>query len=243
MPLHLVGINGNRVWHTTRRAGGSWVAWDDVFASAGSLSLSPGSDIACGFVRGALHVCVYTTQPDRLFHTIRFARGNWQPWGDAAAAGFSQLGTLQYVDCVGISDRLHVCVVGARPPSPQLKSLPGVFRAVRISNPNPALDSWIASSGITDAYLAIRNFACANVAGDQLHILARCVDRQGYEVLMRNIRFAYGSQQPLGDHDIFPFSPTLTLCVVHKSSPLPVLGRNSMLLLHQMELSCSTRLG
>lgn len=194
MPLHVVGISGNRVWHTVRIAR-AFAPWDDVFNSAGQLPFPP-SDISCGFAGGALQVCVAGGE-GRLFHTIRNARGSWQSWGNAEAAAFSVVSGITSVDSVGIGGGLHVCVEGSL--QTRLSAEPSVWRGVRISTP----PSWFPSAEITGRYKPILDLACASVAVDQLHILVRCTDDTGTEVLMHNIRFRTGGQQPAGDQDVF----------------------------------------
>lgn len=207
MPLHLVGISNNGIWHTIRRPGG-WDPWENILASAGPLP-SPSDDIACGFVNGQLHVCVSThpaPQPG-VFHTIRFARGNWQPWGDAGSLVFKQnLGNgrimqiigLGRVDCAGISNGLHLCIAGEKKLSQDpLNGPPTIWRSVRTPN------NWTAPNTVTAGYSLMWDIACAKVNSDQLHVLARCQNAGGSELLIHNIWFADGTQQELGDEDVF----------------------------------------
>jgi hypothetical protein len=240
MPLHLVGISGNQVWHTIRRSGG-WDPWDELLVSAGALPAPP-ARIACGFVMGALHVCV--AMRSELFHTIRFARGNWQSWGNAGSIAFPQVRGITNVDCVGMDNVLHVCVDGFTR-SGTLQTLPAVWHAMRISNPNSALDSWTSSGEVTARYRVINDLACANVAGAQLHILARCTDTSGAELLVHNIRFADGTSQPLGDQDVISLFPTnanalrgtRTIAAAGIGGQLHVVASNGTELFHTIRLN------
>jgi hypothetical protein len=201
MPLHLVGISGNQLWHTIRRAGG-WDPWDQLLASAGPLPSSPMA-IACGFAGGQLHVCV-GLMGERLFHTIRFGAGNWQPWGDATniVAGVRFDGNF---DCVGMGNSLNVCIEGRR--SPLTGQPPAVWWQARVSD--PAGDFWtVGQNRLTNTYSGIESVTCANVAGNELHILARCWLLTGEQLLMHNIRFADGSEQASGDQDVFAQFPS-----------------------------------
>ena len=166
----------------------TWDPWDPLLNAAGSLP-SPPTRIACGVVSGALHVCVTTINGD-LFHTIRFGPGSWQPWGDAGAQGFPGVLGIESVDCVGIGNQLHVCVRG------QIAGVqPAVFRSIRIPT------RWSTPAELTARYLVVSDVACGAVAGDQLHVLARCTSGSR-ELLIHTIRFRTGLSQALGDQDV-----------------------------------------
>jgi hypothetical protein len=77
--------SGNRLWHTIRRANGSWTQFDDVEARAGERGqIFP--DVTSARVGGELHVCAITYPDYKIWHTIRRVDGSWQPFGDVEGA-------------------------------------------------------------------------------------------------------------------------------------------------------------
>jgi hypothetical protein len=108
--LHLVGEtdqDGN-LWHTIRAADGSWLPFGDVKVATGT---NPGFildvSIASNNASGELHVVGATNDGD-LWHTIRAADGNWQPFGDVKAATGTDPGYLGFAATAVIGGNLHL---------------------------------------------------------------------------------------------------------------------------------------
>src|SRR5918992_371669 len=60
---------------------------------------------------GEAHVCAINAA-GRLWHTIRFADGSWQPFGDVEGQT-GEMGDLSQDATAGIGSDLHVCAVNA----------------------------------------------------------------------------------------------------------------------------------
>jgi hypothetical protein len=99
-----VGQNGG-LWHTIRRADGSWVAFGDVKAQAGDRGSFTHVAVATrptNFPEGVpqeyeTHVCGVTSD-DRLWHAIRRNNGSWTQFGDVEAQAGNR-GGFSSVDC------------------------------------------------------------------------------------------------------------------------------------------------
>jgi hypothetical protein len=89
------------MWHTIRRADGSWQPFfGDV---KGVESNDPGhfSAVACGAVNGDLQV-VALTDVGGMWHTIRHPDGSWQAFfGDVKGVESNNPGHFSAVGCTG----------------------------------------------------------------------------------------------------------------------------------------------
>jgi hypothetical protein len=96
------------MWHTIRRADGSWQPFfGDV---KGQESNDPGyfTAVGCAGVGGDLHV-VALTDDGRMWHTIRRASGAWQPsFGDVKGQEANDPGYFSAVSCGSVNGELHV---------------------------------------------------------------------------------------------------------------------------------------
>ena len=61
---------------------------------------------------GRAQVCAVSAQ-GRLWHTIRFANGSWQPFGDVEGQ-MGEMGDLSQVAAAAVGSDLHVCAVNAQ---------------------------------------------------------------------------------------------------------------------------------
>ena len=109
-------LYSGELWHTMRFAEGQWQArWGHVQPDGQSSPIEPISAVACGINSdGDLHVCVVGAD-GTLYHTIRFANGNWQPfWGpiQSEEPEGPAIGAVSRVACA-VTDNgdLHVCIV------------------------------------------------------------------------------------------------------------------------------------
>src|SRR5215204_745578 len=109
--LHVCAItNDGKVWHTIRRADGSW---QRNFVDVKAQTSNPGVFKAVGCIRAGneLHVCAITND-GKVWHTIRRADGSWQRnFVDLKAQHTNDPGTFVDVDCGGVSGELHVCAI------------------------------------------------------------------------------------------------------------------------------------
>jgi hypothetical protein len=107
--LHLAGVTRDgRLWHTIRRADGSWTPFGDVEGQAGDRGSFRAVSVAAG-TSGALHLAG-VTRDGRLWHTIRRADGSWTGFGDVEGQAGDR-GRFVDVDCAGMGDALHLAGV------------------------------------------------------------------------------------------------------------------------------------
>ena len=107
--LHVVvqTLVDGKLWHTIRYPYG-WRAFADVKTYTGDPGYFSDISIAGNNASGELHL-VGRTYDGKLWHTIRYANGGWQPFGDVK----SQTGDPGYVEhpaVAFIGDDLHVVV-------------------------------------------------------------------------------------------------------------------------------------
>ena len=84
--------------------GASGLTISDISTSSQVMSFS--ADVR------AAQVCAINSQ-GHLWHTIRFANGTWQPFGDVERQA-GEMGNLVHVAVVAVSPDLHVCAVNTR---------------------------------------------------------------------------------------------------------------------------------
>ena len=107
--LHVVGLtNDGGMWHTIRRADGSW---QPSFGDVKSVeSNNPGhfSAVGCAGVGGQLHV-VGLTDDGGMWHTIRLNDSAWQSsFGDVKGVESKDPGYFSSVGCAAVNGELHV---------------------------------------------------------------------------------------------------------------------------------------
>jgi hypothetical protein len=107
--LHVCGITSDSgLWHTIRRADGSWLHFSDVEAQTGDRGAIVAAACA-GNAAGELHLCAVSSD-GHLWHTIRRADGTWFLFGDVEGQAGDR-GVFLDVDCTVINNELHVCGV------------------------------------------------------------------------------------------------------------------------------------
>ena len=113
--LQTVGLTDTGgMWHTIRHADGSWEpSFGDV---KGAEANDPGhfSAVSCASVGGTrsgggeLHV-VALTDDGKMWHTIRFADGSWEPsFGDVKGAESNDPGHFTAVRCANVDGELQL---------------------------------------------------------------------------------------------------------------------------------------
>jgi hypothetical protein len=108
--LQLVAELGDgRLWHAVRAPNGQWTRFGDLGMAAGGPE-GPWFDGACAGVGAELHQLGFPGAGP-LEHTIRFADGTWQKFGNVEEAT-DHKGGLGSPACAGIGDELHVCAHG-----------------------------------------------------------------------------------------------------------------------------------
>ena len=111
--LHVAGITttDQKLWHTIRRANGSWGRFADVGGQAGSPGSFADVSIAGNNGTGELHV-VGSTSDGSVWHTIRDGSGSWLPFGDVTAQAGTP-GSFGHVAIGLVGSDLHVTGVTA----------------------------------------------------------------------------------------------------------------------------------
>jgi hypothetical protein len=95
------------MWHTIRRADGSW---QPFFGSVEAETSYPGDFIAAGSGASAdeLHLVGVTKNGD-VWHTIRHADGSWQPSFGNVKGQTSNPGAFTSIRCTGSGAEVHLC--------------------------------------------------------------------------------------------------------------------------------------
>jgi hypothetical protein len=187
--LQLCGINyamgSTHVWHTLRHPDGTWQPFGDVLGQAGN----PGDlhAIAAAGVGADVHFVGITTintatSEGQLWHTIRGAGGNWDPWGDVQNQTGNPEARKGNVACAGIGGDLHVAFTGYS----------GLWHTIR--NEAGLWTQFGDVSGQAGNRGPYADVACAAI-GNELHLAA--VARDGH--LWHTVRSEDGSWSEFGD--------------------------------------------
>ncbi len=182
--LHVVSLTGDgKLWHTIRFTNGAWQSFFGDVNAQESNNPGPFTVVGCAGVGSNLHV-VSLTGDGKLWHTIRFADGSWQPFfGDVNAQESNDPGPFTAISCAGIGGNLHVV------------SLTGdgkLWHTIRFAN-----GTWQSAFGDVNAQEAndpgpFAAVSCAGV-GDDLHVIGLA----GNGRLWHTIRFVDGTWQPV----------------------------------------------
>jgi hypothetical protein len=107
--LHLCAVTSDgHIWHTTRKADGSWNRFVDVESKAGERGTF--TDVDCAIVNNQLHVCA-VTDDGHLWHTIRRTDGSWQAFADVELQTGKRGEFLRIATAEAFAGELHVAGV------------------------------------------------------------------------------------------------------------------------------------
>src|SRR5215217_173575 len=106
--LHLAGATSDgHLWHTIRRADGSWFGFGDVEVETGDRGTIV--DVDLQNIGQEVHLCAVNSI-GQLWHTIRRADGSWFPFGDVKEQAGDR-GNFIKVGIAEVNSELHVCGV------------------------------------------------------------------------------------------------------------------------------------
>ncbi len=118
LALHVVGVgNDGQLWHTIRRADGTWEPNFVLIESQsrGGSSTSPAYvDVGCASADGTALQVVGLAFAIEIWHTIRYADGTWHPnFGliETQSKGGPTFEAFS-VACAGAGNSLHVAMLG-----------------------------------------------------------------------------------------------------------------------------------
>ena len=185
--LHVVVVSSNtgRLYHTIRRADGTWLRFGDVNSQTGT----PGyfSSVATAAVGGDLHVLARTIDGN-LYHAVRRADGSWTRFGDVKAQAGNK-GQVTSVDAATVAGELHVVIsadVSTGAVYHTIRHADGTwtpFGDVKTQSGNPG---------------GIRDVAAASV-NNELHVLAATGALAPQGQVFHTVRHADGSWSPFGN--------------------------------------------
>ncbi len=185
LTLHVVGLGSDgQLWHTIRRADGSWEPQFGLIEGQSSGGTPAYVAVACGSADGQALQVVGVGTDDRLWHTIRFPSGSWQP-GFGLIEGQSSGGPPAFVavSCAGAGQSLHVVGLG---------NDGKLWHTIR--NPN---GTWQPQFGLIESQSAggasdFAAVACGSADGQSLQVVGLGNDGK----LWHTIRFPNGSWVP-----------------------------------------------
>jgi hypothetical protein len=184
--LHVAGITttDQKLWHTIRRANGSWGRFADVGGQAGSPGSFADVSIAGNNGTGELHV-VGSTSDGSVWHTIRDGSGSWLPFGDVTAQAGTP-GSFGHVAIGLVGSDLHVTGVTAADQK--------VWHTIRDGDGN-----WDRFGDVTGEAGMPGSFADVSIAGNaataELQVAASTSDGK----VWHTIRDAFGDWLEFGD--------------------------------------------
>ncbi len=187
--LHVCGVTTDGgLWHTIRSADGKWQNWGNVKLAAGA-GVDPGkfTNVGCAGINGDLHIAAVTIEGG-LWHTIRFADGTWQKFGDVRGATGSTA-SFQAVSVAGLelNKSLHVCGVTTDG---------GLWHTIRSADGK--WQNWGNVKLAAGDRGKFTDVGCAGTAFSALHLVA-VTTKGGEGGLWHTIRFANGTWQQFGD--------------------------------------------
>jgi hypothetical protein len=131
--LHLVAWSDDRLVHAMRRPDASWSAFVDVAAQHASPP-NRFLSVGCADVGGKLHVIAVDEHRQKLWHTVRYPDGSWNPeWLDvdtlvagrpartdpvAKASGEivgQKLNAIDGVSCAVLAGKVHMLALIGEP--------------------------------------------------------------------------------------------------------------------------------
>jgi hypothetical protein len=187
-PLSITSDNpfapaGADLWHTLRKSDGTWQT--DFGLIEGQSGGGPSSfvHIACGCSDGQSLQVVGLGTDNRLWHTIRFPDGSWQPqFGLVESQSVGGPQSFTATSCVGAGSALHIVGLGS---DGQL------WHTIRNAD-----GTWQGQFGIVEgqsaggpsAFVAV---ACGSADGQSLHVVGLGTDDQ----LWHTIRLPDGTWQ------------------------------------------------
>lgn len=176
---HVVAAGGDgRLYHTVRKADGSWGGFGDI----GSMAGNPGTftQVSAVSIGGDLHVVAVAS--GKIFHTIRKADGNWTAFGDLSSVA-GPISTVTTSAVTNTSGQLQVLAVSGGK----------AFHTIR--NTGGYWSGWGNASQAAGASGAITSIGMAGIAGDAHIVIATDNGTRQYH----GMRKADGNWESFGD--------------------------------------------
>lgn len=166
----IVADNG-LVYHAMRYANGTWSGFGLLDGASGAPNFAA-RDVAITIVGssasspGAAHVTANGQAEGRVYHRVRYALGNWTPWG-LVSADMVQTGSLAIA---GLDTSGDVYLLATSPTQ-------GVVRKVR--RENGSWTGWVALSNPPGGALKDVSLAVSGSGGADSNAYVSCVDATG----------------------------------------------------------------
>ncbi|MFE4970547.1 RHS repeat domain-containing protein [Kitasatospora sp. NPDC056651] len=152
--LQIMAIAGGRVWHTLRKADGSWQPWGDVTGAVGPIA-NP-NQLSLSATASGLEVLTFSDGV--LKHTLRKPTGEWGVWGNVYSMAGNLTGATRVTSAATASGLEVMVIAGGK-----------LWHTIR--RPDTSWQPWGDVYSMTGALAAPANLA-ATATGAGLEVVA-----------------------------------------------------------------------